>query len=106
MKLLKKDKSHIKAVLSFSDSTEGHSGIIYRATNAFYIGKTGKAIFYRDVEGRLHHPRQNGKNITPEEAQSKGWVKELRYSKNRYLYLLANSKREKKEGKSRIKRRC
>ena len=97
LKLLKIDKPQIKAVISFSDSTEGHTGIIYQATNAYFIGKTGKAVFYRDNEGRLHHPRQNGKNITTEEAEKRGWKKELRYSKNRYLYLIARSKTEKKE---------
>ena len=96
LKLLKIDNPQIKAVLSFSDSTEGHTGIIYQATNAYFIGKTDNAIFYRDNAGRLHHPRQNGENITEEIAEQKGWHKELRYSKNRYLYLLPASRTEKK----------
>ena len=97
LKLLKIDRPDIKAVLSFSDSTEGHTGIIYQATNAYFIGKTGMTTFYRDAEGRLHHPRQNGVNITKQEAMNRGWVAEKRYSKNRYLYLQAQSKTEKKE---------
>ena len=96
LKLLKKDCPKIKAVISFSDSTEGHTGIIYQATNFYFIGKTGSAVFYRDNTGRLHHPRQNGVNITREMAEEKGWVPEIRASKNRYLYILANSKTEKK----------
>ena len=97
LKLLKYDKPRIKAVISFSDSTEGHTGIIYKATNAYFIGKTGNAIFYRDKAGRLHHPHNNGKNITKEYAKEIGWIPEKRFSKNRYLYLIAKSKTEKKD---------
>jgi len=56
----------IWGVLSFSDTTEGHSGIIYKATNAHRIGITGKTIFHEDEAGRLRHPRQCGMNITKE----------------------------------------
>jgi len=97
LKLLKQDKPKIKAVLSFSDITEGHSGIIYKATNAYRLGTTGKAKFYRDQNGRLRHPRQSGVNITEQMAKEKGWVSEIREAKNRYLYLLPVSKVEKKK---------
>ena len=96
LKLLKQDKPQIKAVLSFSDMTEGHSGVIYKATNAYRLGTTGKAKFYRDKDGRLRHPRQSGVNITEQMAKEKGWKPEIREAKNRYLYILANSKVEKK----------
>lgn len=97
LKLLKEDKPEIWAVLSFSDSTEGHDGIIYKATNAYRIGNTGSAWFYRDKDGRLRHPRQNGVNITDEMAKEYGWIKEKRFAKNRYLWLLFKSKKQKKE---------
>lgn len=83
-------RPHIRAVLSFADTTEGHSGVIYRATNALYCGTTGRARFWRDSEGRLRHPRQNGHNVTPEEAEQKGWVPERRGAKHRYLYLVGS----------------
>lgn len=97
LKLLKKDRPHTKAVISFSDRTEGHSGVIYKATNAYRIGSTGRATFYRDQQGRLRHPRQNGQNISKEEAKSRGWTSEKRFAKNRYLYIISNSKTEKKK---------
>lgn len=94
-KLLSSDKPQVKGIISFADSTEGHEGIIYKATNFYYIGKTGNATFYRDKEGRLRHPRQNSINISKEEALSRGWTIERRKAKNRYLYILG-SKMEKK----------
>lgn len=97
LKQLKADKPQIKAVISFSDTTIGHEGTIYKATNAYRIGQTGSAIFYIDQNGRLRHPRQNGVNITKEMAQQRGWSITKRGSKNRYLYILAVSRKEKKE---------
>lgn len=97
LKLLKQDKPLIKAVLSFSDKTEGHEGIIYKATNAYFCGLTSSALFFRDENGRLRHPRQCGVNITKDKAKELGWKFEKRFSKNRFLYLLANSKTEKKQ---------
>lgn len=40
LKLLKNIRPEIWAVISFSDTTEGHSGVIYKATNAYRIGST------------------------------------------------------------------
>ena len=96
LKLLQEDKPQIKAVISFSDATEGHTGVIYQATNAYRLGSTGKATFYLDETGRLRHPRQCGHNITPEEAKEMGWTPTKREAKNRYLYLLPTSKAEKR----------
>lgn len=96
LKMLKTDKPQIKAVLSFSDMTEGHTGVIYQATNAYRLGTTGKATFYIDETGRLRHPRQNGVNVTAEMAKQKNWTAVKRDTKNRYLFLLPQSKAEKR----------
>lgn len=95
-KLLKQDKPHIKGVLSFADATEGHSGVIYRATNAYFLGATGKKTFFVDADGRLRHPRQCGHNISAEEAERMNWKPVKREAKNRYLFLVAQSKAEKR----------
>lgn len=102
LKLLKEVKPNIKAVISFSDTTVGHQGTIYKATNAYRLGQTGTAIFYRDENGRLRHPHQNGVNITKEKANKLGWFPEKRGQKNRYLYLLPMDKKELKE----LKKMC
>ena len=96
LKLLKSDRPQTKAVISFSDSTQGHKGTIYQATHFYYCGKTGEATFYIDEDGRLRHPRQNGVNITKEQARELGWTPTKRLSKNRYIYILASSKVERK----------
>lgn len=97
LKLLKEIKPKIWAVLSFSDKTEGHEGIIYKAANAYRLGSTGKSRFYIDQEGRLRHPRQCGVNITLDVAKQMGWEAVRREAKNRYMWLLPDNKKHKKE---------
>jgi hypothetical protein len=96
LRLLKADRPQTKAVISFSDTTIGHEGTIYKATNAHRIGQTGSAWFYLDETGRLRHPRQCRVNITKEMAKDRGWTPVKRGAKNRYLYILHSSKRERK----------
>lgn len=96
-KELKKVKPKIWSVLSFADSTEGHNGTIYKATNAYRLGSTGRAKFWIDQDGRLRHPRQNGVNITELQAGEMGWTSVVRGAKNRYMWLLPDDKRHKKE---------
>lgn len=97
LRLLKERKPGICGVLSFADTSEGHNGTIYQATNALYCGTTtAGARFWRDTEGRLRHPRQSGHNVTPAEAVAKGWTAEKRGSKHRYLYILADDRRHRR----------
>ena len=97
LKLLKRINPKIWSVLSFSDMTEGHSGVIYKATNAYRLGTTGKATFFMDTDGRLRHPRQCGVNITKEMAEERNWSPVKREAKNRFMWLLPDDKRHKKE---------
>lgn len=103
LKQFKQDRPNYNAVLSFADATQGHIGTIYQATNAIYTGMSGKATFYFDETGRLRHPRQNGKNITPEIAKKLNWKPVKREGKHRYLYLLPNDKKHKKELLNKLK---
>ena len=95
IKGLKGYRPAITAVLSFADSTEGHEGTVYRAANFHEVGSTGSATFYRDAEGRLRHPRQNGVNISTQEAKSRGWRPEKRGAKKRFI-LFVGTPRQKK----------
>lgn len=90
LRLLVERKPEIRAVLSFADSTEGHVGTIYQATNFIYTGATTARYFYRDQSGRLRSPRQEGKNITVAEALALGWTKEKRLPKHRYLKVVGD----------------
>lgn len=90
------DRPQTWAVISFSDTTEGHEGTIYKATNFYRCGKTGRKTFYIDSNGRLHHPRQNGHNVSLNEALERGWKPIERETKNRYIMILGRTHKDKK----------
>ena len=96
-------KPHIRAILSFADSTEGHTGTIYQALNFEQKGTSSPAWFYRDNNGSLRHPRQNGINITKEHANTLGWEREKRDSKIRYLLIVGRNKSEKRFWQKKVK---
>lgn len=85
---LKQERPQYRAVLSFADATQGHVGTIYQASNAIYTGRSGRATFYLDADGRLRHPRQCGHNVTLAEARERGWTPTKREGKFRYVFLL------------------
>lgn len=92
LKLLKQRRPQTWGVLSFADATEGHVGTIYQATNALYLGTSGRSTFYLDKDGRLRHPRQNGNNVTLSHAAELGWRPVKREGKHRYLFLLPDGR--------------
>lgn len=92
LRALKADRPHICGVVSFADESQGHVGTIYQATNAIYTGASSPATFYLDSDGRLRHPRQNGRNITPALAAERGWTPVRRAAKHRYVFLLPDNR--------------
>lgn len=50
-----KKNTDYDGIISYSDRTEGHTGLIYRASNFTHIGVTGKSYHYLDQDGlRIH----------------------------------------------------
>jgi hypothetical protein len=96
LKMLRQDKPELWCLVSFADTTVGHKGTIYRASNAIYAGMTQPQTFYEDETGRLRHPRQCGVNISKADALAKGWTPVKRQAKHRFLFILGNRK-EKRE---------
>jgi len=95
--VLKVHKPHYNGVISFADTTEGHDGTVYQAANADYYGMTGTATYYRDEEGALRAPRQNGENISKEQAKERGWKPVERDAKHRYVFWLPDEYESKDE---------
>ena len=63
LKALKEYKPNYWAVITFADSTVGHTGVIYKATSAYRLGKTNSsATFYFDKnDGRDYiYPPEDG----------------------------------------------
>ena len=104
LKMLKKDSTKTKVVVSYADRNANHKGIIYRATNWLYQGfdiGRGDAFMYRypnteewltdrAIGGKLGVNSLHGvlKKIPDMEYK-------VKFRKHRYLYFLC-SKKEKK----------
>ena len=56
LKLLRARSPGLRVVLSFADPDQGHVGMIYRAGNWLYLGRSSEANFWM-VHGVKRHPR-------------------------------------------------
>ncbi len=94
---LKRRRPETWAVTSFADSTQGHVGTIYQATNAIYGGLTGAGVAYVDRSGVLHSDRLDGRSVSADVAAARGWTRVRRAGKHRYLYLLPDDRRHRRD---------
>jgi len=88
-KFFKQKCPGIKLIVSFADTTQGHHGGIYQATNWTYTGLTASTTVYRDPTGKLWHGRRASK--TPNKQKqlvTKDWIEEKQPGKHRYLLPL------------------
>lgn len=101
---LRKNAPHIKGLISYSDPKAGHIGLVYQATNWIYQGTGIRPnetwLFKFEEDGRWIH----GRTMAPYWGTSSPfklqtlidktfWVKR-EPKKHRYIYILAESKRE------------
>jgi len=80
-----------KIVVSYADTSHGHNGYIYQATNFLYTGLSAKRTEKYDID----NPDRHSKSVveTPPEDDRIG-VRE-RPQKHRYVYMCANKKQKK-----------
>lgn len=93
-KVLKLLKPKDLILISYSDSTMGHNGYMYQATNFYYTGQSAKRTDTYNPKGT--HPRDY--KPLPEYAH----LRRVRSVKNRYVYFCC-SKGKKKEYLSHLK---
>ena len=104
MNWLRKNRPHIRALVSYADPKEGHPGTIYQAINWIYQGIIGNTTWSfkfnendRWKHGRTIFPYYGTNDIEKIQRQVKEpfWIrKEPR--KHRYIYLLTSKKHRKK----------
>lgn len=97
---LKQNTDH-EAIVTFADSTEGHQGTIYKASNFHFLGFTHLNYHYEDKNGNRIHKRKiwnhaKNNNIS-EKKQSENddliKIKELKKSKFAYFLIPEKDKR-------------
>lgn len=117
-KLLKKEYSRIKLVLSYSDEEQGHKGIIYQATGFYYQGNKSIALMpnfsvsltgppnYKWIHSRTVQSTYGSHNVEylKKKIGHTFWRKK-ESTKHRYFYILTN-KVEKKKILTNLKHPC
>lgn len=66
LKFLKADEPQTKAVITFADSKQGHTGTIYQATNGIYLGQLNGKHKYLYI---LHGDKEAIKNLVQSKIQ-------------------------------------
>lgn len=84
-------KNHdVWGVLTYADTTVGHIGYVYQATNAIYTGLAGDSIFYTDTSGKRRSTYLDGASMGRARAEGLGWTRHKGGKKHRYVYILGN----------------
>ena len=108
LELVKKDFSHIKAIISYADGEQGHKGTIYQACNFYYQGNSSLALMpnysvsltgppYQWIHSRTISSTYGSHNVEylKKKIGHTFWRKK-ESSKHRYVFLLG-SKTEKRK---------
>ena len=92
LKLLEKPK----IVVSYADTSKGHVGYVYQATNFIYTGMSAKRTEWR-IKGSNLHSKTITEQSTLEERQNNPDKYEVveRPQKHRYIYIIGNKKDKK-----------
>lgn len=78
------------AVVTYADTTAGHIGYVYQATNALYTGTATVKPHYLTPEGERRSPYNDGGSITRTMARDWGWTVVEGGIKHRYLYFVGS----------------
>ena len=86
LKKIKKDFPNLKAIISYADPRQNHTGKIYQEMNWIYIGETKKAIHF-EKNGKFYHSRtvNNAKRINKNYDMSQ--FERIKTTKYKYIYL-------------------
>ncbi len=76
-----------KALVTFADESQGHTGTIYRATNWTYVGRTRPEPRWEDSSGR-QVSRLATKSRTKAQMEALGYRMVGKFSKHKFVMLL------------------
>jgi hypothetical protein len=89
--LIQAEHPRVWAVLTYADTSAGHIGYVYQATNAIYTGTGGQGeVYYVDRDGRRRTCRNYRGIVTPAQAAAQGLTRGIGAPKHRYVYILGS----------------
>lgn len=96
IRLLKKRKPLVKMLISYADTKQGHSGIIYQATNWLYLGESFAESAIDPQTGEIKHTR----SLHSKYGSIKGFQRVKDKPKHTYIYPFAESMRREFESRT------
>jgi hypothetical protein len=87
VRLIKQDNRFVSLV-SYADTSQGHTGAIYRATNWSYLGETRPTPRWVDPATGKQVACKSTKNRTNQEMSDLGYVREGKYKKHKFVMHL------------------
>lgn len=90
LSLLKRDNKGLKVVVSYADTVYGHTGVIYKASNWYYVGLVNSFSFFDKKLQKKVHPRSlySLYNDMNEIVNTNRYVKINDEPKHKFLYFL------------------
>lgn len=73
LRLFHRDYPDVKAIVSYADTAQGHSGTIYQASNWLYLG--AKSYHAYVVNGKVEHPKSLHTRYKGKPGQSVAWLR-------------------------------
>lgn len=86
LRAFRKSKKY-RAVVTFADTAEGHTGQVYRAMNAEYLGKTKPEPYWVDAEN-TRVSRKATQSRTVSQMRSLGYERKVSPGKHRFVWWL------------------
>lgn len=105
---LRKNRPHIKALLSYSDNEAGHCGVVYQSTNWIYQGNSQLALMpnysvslnndpYDWIHSRTVMSRWGSHNVDHlKKVLGQTFWRKKESNKHRYIYILAKGSERKR----------
>ena len=89
-----------KLIVSYADTSQGHTGYIYQATNWIYTGLSSKNVDWKEISTNKHSRTLSGSYTAQYMAKHPERFKQVeRARKHRYIYFCGTKLQKKKMGK-------
>jgi len=86
IKMIDTNKWH--CLVTYADTWQNHTGIIYKATNWEYLGVTKPYSVFQNKDGKMMGKKRAGKNLTTIEMNELGFFEVGKFSKHKFRMVL------------------
>ncbi len=83
-----KENGRFKCLVTFADTSQEHTGAIYRADNWEYLGMTKPTPVWVNADGKTMGAKRAGRNLTKAEMQKEGFCLKGYFPKHKFRFVL------------------